>query len=96
MRRGLIRKGLIRQFLQNAAAMAVTNFAGNWAVRYAYENRGYLAAGGEYLFIPVVFLSAYAGCSWFLDILEEIRWRRNIERQLTPADHEDKGVTEKC
>lgn len=96
MRKGFIRKGFIRQFLQNVTAMAVTIFAGSWAVRYAYDNRGYFAAGGEYLFIPFVFLGTYVGCNWLFDILEEIHWRRNLEKQLTPTDHEDKGVTEKC
>lgn len=89
-------KRLIRQLMQAAMAMAVTFQAGNWAVRYAYENRGYEAAGGEYLFIPIVYLGVYAGSCWLFDMLEEIRWNRSRERQLAENGQDNKGVTERC
>lgn len=89
-------KIFIRRFIQDMITMAITVPAGNWAVRYAYENRGYPAIGGEHLFIPVVFLVVYIGCGWLMETLEEIRWHKNQEPQLTKAEHEKKGATDQC
>lgn len=88
--------GFIRQFMQAASAIAVTFEAGNWAVHYANEIRGYEAAGGEYLFILSVYISAYAGSSWLIDILEELHCQRISQRQKSESDRNDKGVTGRC
>ena len=45
--------------------------AGEWAVKYAFMERGYIAVGGEYFFIVVVSLSAYKVINIFLNELED-------------------------
>ncbi|MDE7311713.1 MAG: hypothetical protein K2N87_08910 [Eubacterium sp.] len=84
-------KGFVRQLVQIGLAMAAIFWAGNWAVRYAYENRGYDAIGGEYLFIPVVYLGVYEGISLLLDILEEIRSNRLRKRQMEQAVQDERS-----
>ncbi len=64
-------KGFIRQVLEMATALGAANIAGDWAVHYAFEYRGYQAVGGEYLFIAAVFMLVYNIASYVLDVLEE-------------------------
>ncbi len=73
-------KVFMRQFMLTVMALAATILAGDWAVRYAYENRGYKAVGGEYLFIFIIYMMAYVGSNWLWDILKEIRCHRNEGR----------------
>jgi hypothetical protein len=53
------RKSMHRQVAETAFALAVTGIAGKWAVSYAGAQRGYEAAGGEYVFILLVYWAAY-------------------------------------
>lgn len=39
--------------------LSITAATGIWAIQKAYEDRGYQAVGGEYLFIPMVFIFVY-------------------------------------
>ncbi|MDD2979578.1 MAG: hypothetical protein PHN80_06345 [Hespellia sp.] len=41
-------------------SMAVSYFVGQWAITYAYKERGYEAIGGEYMLICATFLF----CLW--------------------------------
>lgn len=40
-------------------SMAITHQVGSWAIAFAYNERGYLAYGGEYLFIGAVFFTTF-------------------------------------
>ena len=48
-------------------ALSVTAATGILAIQIAYEDRGYQAIGGEYLFIPMVFVLVY----WLLGYVFE-------------------------
>jgi len=89
-------KRFIQQFMQAASAVAAALLAGDWAARYAYACRKYDAIGGEYLFVPVVYLSVYAGSGWLLDMLEQLRCRRSRGRQVMQAGRDDKEVAGRC
>lgn len=64
-----------KKWMQNAVVaiyvLSVTYMMGKWAIYYAYLERGYVAVGGEYLFIPIVAWIAYKTICKFLDLLEE-------------------------
>ena len=62
---------IVQQFFAAAAAMAVTFLTGNWAVQYAYERRGYQAAGGAYLFIPVVYFGVYTAVGFLSEWIKQ-------------------------
>ena len=51
-------------------SLAVMFMVGQWAVRYAFMERGYVAAGGEYLFILLVAWGAYQVIDIFFSELE--------------------------
>ena len=51
--------------------MAVTYMDGKWAIRCADLERGYVAVGGEYIFIPMVAWVAGKVINLFFDALEE-------------------------
>ncbi len=65
-----MQKGLGRQALETVSALAVVIPVWNWAEHYAYEFRGYHAAGGEYIFILAVYLAAYRVAGQFFELLE--------------------------
>lgn len=51
--------------------LVVTYMAGKWAVQSAYLERGYIAVGGEYIFIPMVAWVAEKAINLFFDALED-------------------------
>lgn len=61
---------VIRGMVSMLYALAVTSMIGAWAVKYAFMERGYMAIGGEYLFIPLVAWGAYEVMDIFLNELE--------------------------
>ena len=61
----------LRRVITAVYVPAVTYMAGKWAVRSAYLERGYVAVGGEYIFIPMVAWVAGKVINLFLDALEE-------------------------
>lgn len=65
-----MRKRLVRQALETAYALIIVFPVWNWAVQYAYEFRGYRAAGGEYIFILAVYPAAYRIAVYVVDGLE--------------------------
>ena len=69
-RRAMMRE-FFRQFFAALLAMAAAFQAGNWAISYAFEHRGYQAAGGEYLFIPIVYFGVYTAVIYLFDNHEE-------------------------
>lgn len=48
-------------------SFSVSYFAGEWAVNYAYMDRGYLAYGSEYLFTGLVFAISFWAINKFLE-----------------------------
>lgn len=64
-----------KKWMQNVVVaiyvLSVTYMMGKWAQYYAYLERGYVAVGGEYLFILMVAWIAYKAICKFLDVLEE-------------------------
>lgn len=62
---------IIKRIAALLYSLVVTFMAGEWAVKYAFMERGYKAVGGEYLFIVAVSLSAYKVINIFLNELED-------------------------
>lgn len=52
-------KWVIHMIFRIFISLVITLPFGIWAINDAYLERGYLAYGGEYLFIIVVFLAVY-------------------------------------
>lgn len=50
---------LVRISIKLLAALSVAAISGAWAIQKAYEDRGYKAIGGEYLFILFTFIVTY-------------------------------------
>ena len=48
-------------------SFSVSYFVGDWAIEYAYKERGYVAYGGEYLLIGMVFVISFWTISKFLE-----------------------------
>lgn len=40
-------------------SISVSSSIGEWAIEYAYNERGYVAYGGEYLLIGMVFIGSF-------------------------------------
>lgn len=62
---------IIHRIIAALYALAAACLAGKWAICYAYEERGYMAAGGEYFFIIAVFAGTYKIMVLLFRILEE-------------------------
>lgn len=69
-----------RKFLRDVAApvytLAVTLSAGKLAVCMAYLERGYEAAGGEYLLVPIVCWVEWKIINCFFDALEDLEYEQ--------------------
>lgn len=57
---------LKQQLIETGYALIVTYSLGRWAIHYAYLERGYIATGGEYLFILWVYILSYKVMEFYL------------------------------
>ena len=57
--------------------LEVAFVVGKWAVGYAYRERGYDAAGGEYCLVLLACWLAWGIINYFFDALEEMVYGRN-------------------
>jgi hypothetical protein len=62
---------IIRDLVILIYTLGITFMVGEWAIDFAYLERGYRAVGGEYLLIPMVAWVAYKVINIFFDVLEE-------------------------
>jgi len=69
---GLKKRQIIRNVIVLTYTLSVTFMVGEWAMKYALTERGYKAAGGEYLLISIVAWVAYKVINILLDLLEDI------------------------
>ncbi len=64
-----------KKWVQNAVVaiyvLSVTYMMGKWSIYYAFLERGYVAVGGEYIFILMVAWIAYKAISKFWNVLEK-------------------------
>ena len=60
--------------------LMVTFSIGKCAIHFAYIERGYDAAGGEYLVIIIVCMAAWKTINYFLDTLEELKHERHRQK----------------
>jgi hypothetical protein len=67
------RKAIFRQLAETLFALIITYIAGKWAINYAYTQRGYEAAGGEYIFILFVYFVSYKFIRRMFDIAKSIK-----------------------
>lgn len=74
--------GLVRGLAELGLTLAVTYTVGKWAFHAAYLERGYEAAGGEYLLVLLVCVAAYKVIHYIFDVLEAERreYKRSKER----------------
>lgn len=74
-----------RKFLRDVAAsvytLAVTLSAGKWVIRMAYLERGYEAAGGEYLLVPIVCWVEWKIINCFFDALEDLEYEQRGKKR---------------
>ncbi len=66
-----MKKKIIRDLVVLVYTLSVTFMVGEWAIDFAYLERGYRAVGGEYCLIPMVAWAAYKVINIFFDVLEE-------------------------
>jgi len=58
---------ILKVILELFYSFSVSYFVGSWAIEYAYKERGYVAYGGEYLLIGMVFIISFLAISKFLE-----------------------------
>lgn len=71
-RKKIDRQKWIRNIVVAIYVLAVTYMVSKWAIHFAYQERGYNAVGGEYLFIPMAAWVAYKLINLFFDVLENV------------------------
>ena len=74
-----------RKFIRDVAAfaytLAVTLSAGKWVICMAYLERGYEAAGGEYVLIPVIYWMEWKIINSFFDALEDLKYEQKCKKE---------------
>ena len=68
---------IIRNLVVLIYTVGITFMVGEWAIEFAYLERGYRAVGGEYLLIPMVAWVAYKVINIFFDVLEETIYEKH-------------------
>ncbi len=76
-----MRKTLKRDLIAVIWTLLVTYAIGKWAFHLAYIERGYEAAGGEYLLILAVYWGAWKAINCLFDSLEELENERNRRKK---------------
>ena len=73
------KRSLASVLFELAAVLLVTALAFTWGVQTAQAERGYIAIGGEYLFLLIPFMY-YPGKRTVLDWVAEIRelWKEGL------------------
>ncbi|MCM1221213.1 MAG: hypothetical protein NC548_42715 [Lachnospiraceae bacterium] len=69
----MFNKIIIKGFIESGYALFVTYAISKWTFYYAYAERGYEAVGGEYILIPVIYLTAYKAIQYLFNIFREER-----------------------
>lgn len=77
----MIRRRVIRNLAVAVYTIAVTSAVGRWAVRAAYLERGYEAAGGEYCLILMVCWMAWKAINYLFDTLEDFEYEQNCKKR---------------
>ena len=75
------RKSLLTQIIEIVYALIVTYAVGKWAIHFAYQERGYDAVGGEYLFILAAYWVAYKTIHYLFDVLEEETYGKRVHKK---------------
>lgn len=64
-----------------AYTLAITFAVGRWAACMAFLERGYKAAGGEYLIMPAVCMAAWKAINYLFDTMEDLDMSENAKRK---------------
>lgn len=73
-------KAKVKKNLAAAAyTLAITFAIGRWASCMAFLERGYEAAGGEYLIMPVVCVAAWKAINYLFDTMEGLKHERKCK-----------------
>lgn len=74
---------IIRKLVVLIYTLGITYMVGEWAIEFAYMERGYRAIGGEYCLIPMVAWMAYKIINIFFDGLEDMIYaeRRDCKKR---------------
>lgn len=79
-----MRKTKAKKNLAAAAyALAVTFAVGRWASCMAFLERGYEAAGGEFLMMPVVCIAAWKAINYLFNTMEDLDMSEKARKKST-------------